>query len=88
MSSEGPNGTKATPKYKQIIACIKSKISSGEWPIGSKIPSQRVLASTFGVNRSTVITALEELAADGLIEGRLGMGTVVVNNTWKIGRAS
>jgi Transcriptional regulators containing a DNA-binding HTH domain and an aminotransferase domain (MocR family) and their eukaryotic orthologs len=84
VSSEGPNGAKATPKYKQIIAYIKSKISSGEWPIGSKIPSQRVLAATFGVNRSTVITALEELAADGLIEGRLGMGTVVVNNTWTL----
>jgi GntR family transcriptional regulator of abcA and norABC len=72
------------PKYKQIMDYLKQKISTGEWPIGSKIPSQRVLASTFGVNRSTVIAALEELTADGLIEGKLGMGTVVVNNTWTL----
>ncbi|WP_270573455.1 PLP-dependent aminotransferase family protein [Bacillus glycinifermentans] len=72
------------PKYKQIIEYIKEKIGNGEWPIGSKIPSQRTLAREFNVNRSTVITALEELAADGLIEGRMGKGTVVVSNTWTL----
>lgn len=72
------------PKYKQIIEYIKEKIGNGEWPIGSKIPSQRTLARQFNVNRSTVITALEELAADGLIEGRMGKGTVVVSNTWTL----
>lgn len=75
---------KSLPKYRKIMDSIKGKISSGEWPIGSKIPSQRVLAQAFGVNRSTVIAALEELTADGLIKGKLGMGTVVVNNTWTL----
>ena len=36
-----------------------------------KIPSQRQLAKLFQVNRSTVITALDELMADGLIQGKL-----------------
>ncbi|MCM3368843.1 PLP-dependent aminotransferase family protein [Bacillus safensis] len=72
------------PKYIQIIQFIKDKIGNGEWPIGSKIPSQRTLAKHFEVNRSTVITALEELMADGLIEGRMGKGTVVTNNTWTL----
>ncbi len=72
------------PKYIQIIQFIKEKIGNGEWPIGSKIPSQRTLAKHFEVNRSTVITALEELTADGLIEGRMGKGTVVTNNTWTL----
>ncbi|WP_312111840.1 MocR-like pyridoxine biosynthesis transcription factor PdxR [Brevibacillus reuszeri] len=76
--------TSQQPKYQQIIDYIRGRISTGEWPIGSKIPSQRVLAEQFGVNRSTVITALEELMADGLIEGKMGMGTVVVNNTWTL----
>ncbi len=75
---------KRLPKYRKIIDFIKEKISTGEWPIGSKIPSQRDLAQAFEVNRSTVIAALEELTADGLIEGKLGMGTVVVNNTWTL----
>ncbi|MEK3894829.1 MULTISPECIES: MocR-like pyridoxine biosynthesis transcription factor PdxR [Bacillus] len=72
------------PKYKQIIQFIKEKIANGEWPIGTKIPSQRSLAKHFAVNRSTVITALEELIADGLIEGRMGKGTIVINNTWTL----
>lgn len=75
---------KQYPKYQQIVDYIKEKIANGEWPIGSKIPSQRILAKRFEVNRSTVITALEELMADGLIEGKMGMGTVVVNNTWTL----
>ncbi|MDQ0184519.1 PLP-dependent aminotransferase family protein [Cytobacillus kochii] len=75
---------KKYPKYQQIVDYIKEKIAHGEWPIGSKIPSQRKLAKKFEVNRSTVITALEELMADGLIEGKMGMGTIVVNNTWTL----
>lgn len=38
------------PKYKQIINFMKEKIARGEWPIGSKIPSQRKLAAMFDVN--------------------------------------
>jgi GntR family transcriptional regulator, regulator for abcA and norABC len=77
-----------TPKYKVIIDYIKDQITNGTWPIGSRLPSQRDLAKQFGVNRSTVVTALDELAADGLIEGKLGMGTVVVNNTWTLMRTN
>jgi Transcriptional regulators containing a DNA-binding HTH domain and an aminotransferase domain (MocR family) and their eukaryotic orthologs len=46
------------------------------------MPSQRGLAEKLGVNRSTVISAFEELSALGLTEGRHGGGTVIVNNTW------
>jgi GntR family transcriptional regulator of abcA and norABC len=74
----------AKVKYKQIIDYIKKQIANGEWPIGSKLPSQRELAKMFDVNRSTVITALEELIADGLIEGIMGKGTIVINNTWTL----
>ncbi|WP_202078788.1 PLP-dependent aminotransferase family protein [Caldalkalibacillus salinus] len=71
-------------KYKQIIKYILEKITRGEWTIGSKIPSQRALAKLFDVNRSTVITALEELTADGLLEAKVGQGTIVANNTWTL----
>ena len=75
---------KKVPKYRQIIDYMKEKIENGEWPIGSKIPSQRQLAKLFHVNRSTVITALDELIADGLIQGQIGAGTIVMNNTWSL----
>ncbi|SME47152.1 HTH-type transcriptional regulator GmuR [Bacillus cereus] len=63
--------SKKTPKYRQIVDYMKEKIENGEWPIGSKTPSQRQLAKLFQVNRSTVITALDELMADGLIQGKI-----------------
>src|SRR5699024_2049736 len=72
------------PKYQVIVDYMKEKISKGEWAIGSQIPSQRNLAKIFEVNRSTVITALEELMADGLIKGIAGKGTIVTNNTWTL----
>ncbi|MGA9227727.1 MAG: winged helix-turn-helix domain-containing protein, partial [Mesobacillus sp.] len=76
------------PKYQMIINYIKVQIINGTWPVGSKLPSQRELAKQFGVNRSTVVTALDELAAEGLVEGKLGMGTIVVNNTWTLMRSN
>ncbi|MCI0765795.1 PLP-dependent aminotransferase family protein [Bacillus sp. TL12] len=84
MSTYDRKLNKQSPKYQQIMDYMKEKITNGEWPIGSKIPSQRKLAQIFDVNRSTVITALEELTADGLIKGKMGMGTIVVNNTWTL----
>ncbi|HDR4559658.1 PLP-dependent aminotransferase family protein [Bacillus cereus] len=75
---------KKIPKYRQIVDYMKGKIENGEWPIGSKIPSQRQLAKLFHVNRSTVITALDEIMADGLIQGQVGAGTIVTNNTWSL----
>ncbi|SFJ66993.1 MocR-like pyridoxine biosynthesis transcription factor PdxR [Thermoflavimicrobium dichotomicum] len=79
-----PSKRSTIPLYQQIVQYIKDKITCGEWPIGSQIPPQRELAKAFGVNRSTVITALEELMALGLIEGKTGKGTIVVNNTWSL----
>ncbi|BFH13918.1 MULTISPECIES: aminotransferase class I/II-fold pyridoxal phosphate-dependent enzyme [Paenibacillus] len=66
------------PIYRQIEQYVQGKIGSGEWSIGMKLPPQRTLAEVFGVNRSTVVTAMEALMADGWIEGRGRGGTRVV----------
>ncbi|WLR50540.1 PLP-dependent aminotransferase family protein [Bacillus tianshenii] len=79
-----PTKQDKAPMYEQIINYIREKITNGEWPVGSRLPSQRKLAEQFSVNRSTVVTAMEELAADGLIEGKTSRGTIVINNTWTI----
>src|SRR5688572_17328934 len=44
---------------------------------GKQLPSTRVLAKLLGVSRNTVLTAYEELVADGLIEGRHGSAMFV-----------
>lgn len=72
------------PVYQQIVRYICGKVARGEWPVGTRLPSQRALAEAFGVNRSTVTTALEELASYGILAGRHGAGTQVVSNTWSL----
>lgn len=83
-----PDREHSLPVHRQIEQQLRNKISSGEWPVGTRLPSQRKLAEQFGVNRSTVTQALDELASYGIIAGNKGGGTRVVNNTWNILAAS
>ena len=79
-----PDRSNPTQLHVQITRYIKDKIASGEWPVDSKLPSQRSLSELFGVNRSTVITSLGELTAVGLLKSNIGGGTKIVNNTWTL----
>ncbi|MBN7772741.1 PLP-dependent aminotransferase family protein [Clostridium aminobutyricum] len=79
-----PDKTAATPIYKQIIEYISSKVSSGDWVVGKKLPSQRKLAEIFKVNRSTIVAAMDELISYGMLESEFGGGTKVASNTWSI----
>lgn len=79
-----PDKKAPLPLHRQIKNYLKEKIANGEWPVGCRIPSQRELSRAFMVNRSTVVAALAELAAEGLIEGKSGGGTKVANNTWTL----
>ncbi|PLT34119.1 PLP-dependent aminotransferase family protein [Bacillus sp. V5-8f] len=79
-----PDRMSPVPLHRQIEEFIKGKILNGEWSTGTKIPSQRDLADIFKVNRSTVVSALDELTAQGLLEGKKGGGTRVINNTWGV----
>ncbi|WP_043164646.1 PLP-dependent aminotransferase family protein [Bifidobacterium callitrichos] len=79
-----PDRTSGRPVTEQIVDFMCERISSGAWPIGSRLPSQRAMAERFGVNRSTVIAAVEELADYGIVEGRRGGGTRIVSNTWSL----
>ncbi|WP_312094147.1 PLP-dependent aminotransferase family protein [Niallia sp.] len=79
-----PQKNSTVSLHQQITTYMKQKILHGEWTIGMKLPSQRNLAKQFQVNRSTIVVVLEELAADGLIEAKVGSGTKVINNTWSL----
>ncbi|MDR6882156.1 PLP-dependent aminotransferase family protein [Bacillus sp. 3255] len=83
-----PDFSSEIPLYVQIKQYIMDKISLGEWAVGTKIPSQRALAELFGVNRSTVVTAVSELMAEGLLEGNSRGGTRVINASWNVLAAS
>src|SRR5882724_902644 len=52
-------------------------IAGGALKAGDRLPANRELAKTLGVNRNTVTTAYAELAAEGLITSRVGSGTYI-----------
>lgn len=79
-----PDKSSGIPLYQQIKDYIRYKISSGDWAIGTQIPTQREFARRFDVNRSTIVTAIDELIAEGLLEGKTKGGTIVKNNTWSL----
>ncbi|TCL76443.1 DNA-binding transcriptional MocR family regulator [Hydrogenispora ethanolica] len=70
----------SVPVYKQIRNQIRAFILSGALPPGYRLPPERKLADTLGVNRTTVLNAYRDLRADALIESRVGQGTVVASD--------
>ncbi len=60
--------------YRQIADQIRALIASGEFPAGSRLPSERDLAKQLGVSRPSVREALIALEVEGLIEVRIGSG--------------
>ena len=79
-----PDRSSPTPLVEQIVSHVCEQASSGAWPIGTRLPSQRALAEHYGVNRSTVTAAIEELTGYGIVAGARGAGTRIVSNTWSL----
>ncbi|MFC9466810.1 FadR/GntR family transcriptional regulator [Streptomyces coelicoflavus] len=63
---------------EQVITALRQQIASGEWPIGSRIPTEPELVEQLGVARNTVREAVRALAHNGLLDIRQGSGTYVV----------
>jgi DNA-binding FadR family transcriptional regulator len=62
---------------EQVIAALRAQITSGEWPVGSRIPTEPELVEQLGVARNTVREAVRALAHNGLLDIRQGSGTYV-----------
>lgn len=60
-----------------VIEQMRQAISSGEWPVGQRIPAEPALVGAMGVGRNTVREAVRALAHMGLLEVRQGDGTFV-----------
>ncbi len=66
-----------TPLYRQIEVGVREAIAAGRLISGSRLPPERTLAAALGVDRTTVVAAYRELAADGLVHAHVGRGTTV-----------
>jgi len=67
----------APPKYAQVVAKIKQRIESGQYPPGSLLPSEHQLVGEFGVSRPTIVKSLSVLRQDGWISTEQGRGSFV-----------
>ncbi|MEQ4721805.1 FadR/GntR family transcriptional regulator [Nonomuraea sp. B19D2] len=59
----------------QVIDQLSKQITSGRWPVNSKIPTETVLSERLGVGRNTIREAVRALTHAGLLESRQGDGT-------------
>jgi GntR family transcriptional regulator / MocR family aminotransferase len=69
MAPQGPARTRIT---QRICDAIKGQIASGLLGPGARLPSTRSLAAEWGVSRTTVTAAYEQLGAEGYLETRQG----------------
>lgn len=64
-------------QYECLREDIRSKIKTGIYAPGEKIPSENNLCKIYSASRVTVRTALEELASEGVLIRKKGSGTYV-----------
>ncbi|MFD0671813.1 PLP-dependent aminotransferase family protein [Cohnella sp. GCM10027633] len=79
-----PNREDDRPIYRQIADELERRIACGEFPPGSRLPSERKLAEQLDVNRSTVVLAYAELRSLGITDSVAGSGTKVALHKWGI----
>lgn len=64
-------------RYVQIAELLRGQIADGQYPLGSRIPTENELAQSLGVSRPTVRQALDLLAREGRLTRVKGSGTFV-----------
>ena len=65
------------PLYHQLADILLSRIRSGEYSAGMRIPSEHDLARAYDIGRPTVRQATELLVRKGFLTRRRGAGTFV-----------
>jgi DNA-binding FadR family transcriptional regulator len=71
---------RAPASHELVVDQIRRAIQVGRFPIGTRLPPERELASQLGVSRTTVRGAIRVLEAEDLIETRRGRsgGPIVI----------
>jgi GntR family transcriptional regulator/MocR family aminotransferase len=75
------------PRSSQVAHALIEAIARGQVHDGDRLPSTRTLAATFGLARTVVVGAYEELAAAGFLVARAGGSTYVEHGAGAAARA-
>ena len=63
--------------YEQVVYAAKKAIVSGQLQPGDPFPSVRTLSTALKINPNTAHKVINQLVAQGVLEVRSGIGTVV-----------
>jgi GntR family transcriptional repressor for pyruvate dehydrogenase complex len=72
---------KVTSLTTQVAELLEDAISSGVYPVGTKLPSGKVLGQMHGVSQAVIREVTERLRSRGLIDSRQGSGCIVKART-------
>jgi GntR family transcriptional repressor for pyruvate dehydrogenase complex len=70
---------KKTRIHEEVFSQIHELIKAGRFKAGDQLPSERELAETFKVSRTSVREALRALESQGLVVSRTGTGNFVAD---------
>ena len=73
--------TRRTNLIDQAVGRLRKQITSGAWPVGTRIPPEPELTELIGVGRNTVREAVQSLVHAGMLERRQGSGTYVISDS-------
>lgn len=78
------NPKSPVPLYRQLADLLMARVRSGEYPPGSRIPSEHALADQYGIGRPTARQATDWLVRKRVLTRRRGSGTYVRSSTDEI----
>ncbi|HXP57831.1 MAG TPA: GntR family transcriptional regulator [Streptosporangiaceae bacterium] len=70
--------TGPTSLYRKVADDLRASIVAGEYPAGTRLPSESDLAERYSVSRGTIRQAFAALRADGVIASRRGARRIVL----------
>jgi len=72
------NSKSHVPVHVQLEGQIKHLIHTGNFAVGSRLPSIRAMAGFLRINRNTVARVFSDLEREGYVESRRGSGVYVL----------
>lgn len=74
------DGYSKVATYLQLVQQVKQSLRLGLLEPGNQLPKVREVAESLAINPNTVLKAYRQLEIEGLVEGRVGVGTFVVRS--------
>ncbi len=73
------NATAPQPLHRQLYDGVRLAVLQRQLTPGARLPSTRDLCNALGISRNTVVSAFDQLIAEGYLESRVGDGTYVTS---------